>query len=160
MNENYLKKYLDIKVYEDKTIVKYCNDDNVCFVHEYPIGLDKISDGLVSEIIMSDWVSGVMYALEIISLTDRVPTFIYLYTERYGAVFEKFLRQPNTYSQFYLESLQKGLGVRVIIRKINYANINSYIESSLKHKDLENNNLEPESKTYERYTKAISKFKI
>lgn len=160
MSQNYLKKYLDIKVYKDKTVVRYCNDENICFIHEYKIGLEKISESLVNEIIMSDWVSGVIYTLQNISLTDRVPTFIYLSTERYGSIFEKSLKHPNTYSQFYIEPIENVSQVRVIIKKINYANINSHIESALSHKDLQDNNLKPKSKPYERYTKAISQFKI
>lgn len=160
MNENYLRKYLDIKVFDDKTIVQYWSDDALSLSHEYTIGLDKISKELVSEIVMSDWVSGVIYTLHNISLLDRVPTFIYLSTERYGGIFEKFLKHPNTYSQFYIETSDKGKGVHVIIKKINYANINSYLESSTAHKNLENNNLNKNSKSYERYTKTISKFKI
>lgn len=160
MNQNYLKKYLDIKVYKDKTIIRYCNDDNICFVHEYKIGLDKIGEGLISEMIMSDWIGGVIYALENISLTDRVPTFIYLSAERYTTIFEKFLKNKNTYSQFYIEPIENVKQVHVIIKKINYANINSHIESTLSHKELKDNNLKQKSKPYERYTKAISQFKI
>ncbi len=160
MNQIYPKKYLDIKVYQDKTIIKYCNDENICFVYEYKIGLEKISSELVSEFIMSDWVSGVIYTLQNISLTDRVPTFIYLTTEKYGGIFEKFLKKKSTYSQFYIEPVNNMYSIHVIIKKINYANINTYLESALSHKDLEDNNLKQKSKQYERYTKAISQFKI
>lgn len=165
MSQNYLKKYLNIKVFNDKTIVEYCNDDNTCYIHEYKIGLNQISENLVNEIIMSNWASGVIYALGNISLTDRVPTFIYLTTEKYGNVFEKILTNKETYSQFYLESNEWGQGVRVIIKKVNYRNINSYLESYLSKEDLKDKtiiikNNKENSKSYERYTKTISQFKV
>lgn len=159
MNQNYLKKYLDIKVFDDKTHLQYWNDDVLSYTYEYQIGLDKISKNLVSEMIMSNWVSGIIESLHQISLLDRVPTFIYLSTERYGNVFEKFLKHKNTYSQFYLEPTQNGIGVHVIIKKINYKNINSFIESSKIGENLEDKN-NNKLKSYERYTKTISQFKI
>ncbi len=158
--QGYIQKYLDIKVYKDKTIIKYCNNNNICFIHEYQLGIDKIEKALVSEIIMSNWIGEVIYTLDQISLADRVPTTIYLYTEKYSTIFEKFLKDKNTYSQFYIENKENIHSPRVIIKKINYAIINSHIESSLSHKDLKENNLNQKSKIYERYTKAISQFKI
>lgn len=158
--QGYIQKYLDIKVYKDKTIIKYCNNDNICFVHEYTLGIDKIGKELANEIIMSNWISEVIYTLNQISLKDRVPTVIYLYTEKYSTIFEKFLKHKETYSQFYIENVENAHSPHVIIRKINYAIINSHLENALSHKDLKENNSNQKSKTYERYTKAISQFKI
>lgn len=67
MQDNYVEKYLDIVVSDDNTIIKYCNQDNVCFIYDYPIGLRKITEELVSEIVMSDWVNGVIHTLANIS---------------------------------------------------------------------------------------------
>ncbi len=159
MNQNYLKKYLDITVLPEKTLIKYWHDDVLSFTHEHPIGISHLEKELVSEIIMSDWVNGVVHTLNMISLTDRVPTFIYLTTEKYGNVFEKSLKNKNTYSQFYLEDSNQGNGVRVIIKKINYANINSLVTDFNSSKNLKENS-NNKSKTYERYTKTISQFKI
>ncbi len=165
MNDNYLRKYLNIKVYQDKTVVEYCNDNNICFIHEYKLGLDKIKKELASEIIMSNWVNGVIYTLENISLEDRVPTFIYLSAENFEESFKKVLKNKSTYSQFYLEPSDRGKGVHVIINKINYGNINSHLESYLSSKGSEDNIIitkdnKENSKSYERYTKAISQFKV
>lgn len=165
MDQNYLKKYLEIKIFNDKTVVEYCNEDNICYIHEYQLGLEEISKNAVSEIIMSNWVSGIIYALENISLTDRVPTFIYLTTEKYGSVFEKILTDKETYSQFYLEPNDWGQGVRVIIKKINYRNVNSHLEDYVNREDLQGKtiiikNNKENSKSYERYTKTISQFKV
>ena len=159
MNQNYLKKFLDIKVFNDHTIVNYWNDNVLCYSHKFDIGISKIERKLVSEIILSNWVSGVVYALHNISLLDRVPTFIYLETEKYGSVFEKVLKNKNTYSQFYIENANHGKGVHVIIKKINFANINSRNDGFNLHLNLEEES-KNKSKSYERYTKAISKFKI
>lgn len=165
MNQNYLKKYLDVKVYGDNTIIKYYSDNNLSLTYEHSIGLDKVSKDLVNDLIMNHWIDGVIYVLQKISLTERVPTFIYLYTEKYSSVFEKFLKDKKTYSQFYIEPIENIASIRVIINKINYFNINSFLDKSkseLKQNNLEKNknNLGIESKNYERYTKAISKFKI
>lgn len=160
MNQNYLKKYLDVIVLDDKTIIKYWNDDNLSFVHEHKIGLTDIEDRLVNEEVMSDWISGVVYSLHNISLLDRVPTFIYLSSPKYGTVFEKYILHPSTYSQFYIERDENGKGVRVIIKKINSANINSHRGESVLDKNLEKNIFNNQSKSYERYTKAISQFKV
>ncbi|MEN9338352.1 MAG: hypothetical protein RI945_77 [Candidatus Parcubacteria bacterium] len=159
MNQNYLKKYLDIKVLPHKTTLEYWNDDVLSFIHEYDIGLHHVEQDLVSEISLSNWVSGVIYALHQISLQDRVPTFIYLTTEKYGMVFEKVLKSKNTYSQFFLENGENEKGVHVIIKKINYANANSLVEDFSLQTDLKaKNNLK--TKQYERYTKIISQFKV
>ena len=155
MNQNYLKKYLDIKVLGDKTRLEYWNDDTLSLIHEYEVGLEHVEKDLVSEISLSNWVSGIIYALHKISLRDRVPTFIYLTTEKYGPAFEKVLKNKNTYSQFFLENGENEKGVHVIIKKISYANINSYSGSLSVQKEQKDN-----PKSYERYTKTISKFKI
>lgn len=160
MDSNYVKKYLDIEVLDEKTILKYCNDNNVCFIYEYPIGLRKITEELVSEIIMSDWLNGVIYSLENISETDRVPTFIYLATPIYGSVFEKSLKAKETYSQFYLENTNYGRGVHVIIKKIDYNLFNPNLNKIKDEIDLNKSNLVNKDKSYERYTKTISQFKI
>ncbi len=159
MNQNYLDKFLDIKVFNDNTVVNYWNDNTLVYSHKFDIGISKIEKKLVSEIILSDWVTGIIYALHNISLLDRVPTFIYLETEKYGSVFEKVLKNKKTYSQFYIENAKHGKGVHVIIKKINLANINSRNDSFdlLLNLEKESKN---KSKSYERYTKAISKFKI
>lgn len=161
MNQNYLKKYLDIEVLDDKTLIKYWNQDNLSFIHEHNIGLKDIEDKYVNEHIMSDWINGLIYTLHNISLLDRVPTFIYLYSPKYGTVFEKYILHPSTYSQFYIERDEYGKGVRVIIKKINSANINSHLGESTIHKKLEDKNiLNSKNKSYERYTKTISQFKV
>ena len=159
MNQNYLEKFLDIKVFNDHTIVNYWSDDVLCYSHKFGTGISKIEHDLVSEIILSDWQSGILYTLHNISLLDRVPTFIYLETEKYGNVFEKILKNKNTYSQFYIENAKHGRGVHVIIKKINFANINSKNDGLDLHLNLEESS-KNKSKSYERYTKAISKFKI
>jgi hypothetical protein len=43
MNQNYLKKYLDIVVFPDKTLIKYWNDDVLSLTHEHPIGIPSLS---------------------------------------------------------------------------------------------------------------------
>ncbi|MEI6352486.1 MAG: hypothetical protein WCO35_00940 [Candidatus Nomurabacteria bacterium] len=159
MNQNYLKKYLDIVVLNDKTVIKYWNDDVLSFTHEHNVGLNHIEKELVNELIMSDWLNGLSHALNIISLQDRVPTFIYLTTEKYGNVFEKTVRNKNTYSQFFIENNDLWKGVRVIIKKINYANINSLNADFNLPKNLKENS-NNNSKSYERYTKTISQFKF
>lgn len=159
MNQNYLEKFLDIKVFNENTVVNYWNNNTLVYSHKFDIGISKIEKNLVSEIVISDWVSGIIYALHNISLLDRVPTFIYLETEKYGTVFEKVLKNKNTYSQFYIENANHGKGVHVIIKKINFANINSRGDGLNTHLNLEENS-QNKSKSYERYTKAISKFKI
>ena len=158
MNQNYLEKFLDIKVFNENTVVNYWNNNTLVYSHKFDIGILKIEKKLVSEIAISDWVSGIIYTLHNISLLDRVPTFIYLETEKYGSVFEKVLKNKNTYSQFYIENAKHGKGVHVIIKKINFANINSRGDIFSLHSNLESE--KNKSKSYERYTKAISKFKI
>ncbi len=153
MKDNYIEKYLEIIVEDDKTSVKYCNNDNICFFYEYPIGLRVITNELVSEIIISDWINGVIHSLNNISLTDRVPTFIYLSTPIYGSVLQKKLKDKETYSQFYLENTNIGRGIHVILRKIDYNLFSSNLSSK-------QDKLEDENQSYERYTKTISQFKI
>lgn len=158
MQDNYVEKYLDIVVSDDNTIIKYCNQDNVCFIYDYPIGLRKITEELVSEIVMSDWINGVIHTLANISWNDRVPTFIYLATPIYGSVFEKKLKDKETYSQFFIENTNLGRGIHVIIKKIDYNLFNSkFLSSSI---EKEEDDLEAKNKSYERYTKTISQFKI
>ena len=113
MNQNYLEKFLDIKVFNDHTIVNYWNNNVLCYSHKYTSGIVEIEKNLVSEIVVSNWVSGVVYALHNISLIDRVPTFIYLETEKYGSVFEKVLKNKNTYSQFYIETVEMTVLIRI-----------------------------------------------
>jgi len=164
MNQNYLKKYLDIKIFDDKTRVQFWKDEALAESSEFALGLNQISENLVSDYIMNSWLAGVLYILDKISLLDRIPTFFYVSTERYGSVFEKFLKKPETYSQFYLEPTEYGLGVHVIIKKINPININSHREDYIKNEGIRDKVIikdnKEDSKSYERYTKAISQFKV
>ena len=68
------------------------------------------------------------------------------------------MKNKNTYSQFYIENASHGKGVHVIIKKINFTNINSRDDGFNSHLNLEEG--KNKSKSYEGYTKAISKFKI
>ncbi len=158
MNQNYLKKYLDIKVFENKTIVTYCNDNNVCFIHEFKIGLKQIEENSLSTFIFSDWISNIIYVLQNISLTDRVPTYIYLTTEKYQNLFAKFLKDKNTYSQFFIKNEDMYNGIHVIIKKINHLNIRTFLNNI--SNDEDKNIIEDKLKLYERYTNTTSKFKI
>lgn len=167
MNIGFVNKYLEVAVLADKTIIKYWNNGAISLVHEYQIGIFEIEKNLVNEISLSNWVSGVIYILDLISLQDRVPTDIYLFTERYGHTFQKVLKEKNTYAQFFLENKENGKGVHVIINNINQANKNSLstkFSLDKEEKDFyQNKNLEENKKDiklYERYTKAVSQFKI
>jgi len=157
---NYLDKYLEVKVLTDKTVINYWNDDTLIFSHEHKIGMRKVDEEKVSNFILSDWVSGIIYTLQNISFYDRVPKHIYLKVEKYPSIFEKIIRNKSTYSQFYLGENIEHQNIHVIINKINYNNLNSESQSfnlvsDSKNKDNFNNN-----KIYERYTKTISQFKF
>jgi len=145
---NYLDKYLEIKVLESETVINYFCDDTLVYTHRHKIGLQKIDIESVSKFIISDWVNGVIFSLSHISLYDRVPKYIYLYTEKYPYTFEQALRDSRTYSQFYLGADLEDKHLYVIINKINVTNLNLDTFKQCKNK-----------KSYERYTKAISQFK-
>jgi len=149
---NYLDKYLEIKVLGEETVINYFCDDTLVYAHRHKIGLQKIDIESVSKFIISDWVNGVIFILSHISLYDRVPKHIYLYTEKYPYTFEQAIRDQNTYAQFYLGEDLEDKHLHVIINKINVNNLNSDLNLKIFSKSKN-------KKSYERYTKAISQFK-
>jgi len=149
---NYFDKYLDIKVLLEKTIINYFIDNTLSFNHEYNIGTQKIDEENVSDVVLSDWVNGLLYTLNYISLYDRVPNYIYLNSKKHSLSLTKRVTTAETYSQFYLDDDKGRKNIHVIIKNRDYNNF----EENNSNNILINKNYKP----YERYKKAISQFKF
>ncbi len=113
-----MNPYLSISVGDTATLINYVVDGDVLVSHTHPIGYKHIEADGMNHIAASKLADGVLYALEFISLQDRIPTDFRLIAPRYATWIGESLEKVS-YSQFYTN----GVPVSVTIEGIENASL-------------------------------------
>ena len=108
-----LASFLSIAVGDTSTLINYLVDGHIIVSHIHPIGYKHIEAEGMNGIAGSKFMDGILYALEFISLHDRIPLEFTLIAPRYstwiGEVIEK-----TSYAQFYT----RGASINVTLEGI------------------------------------------
>jgi hypothetical protein len=91
---------LVIKVGDRETHIDYAVGDQMLVHHVHPFGLRHIEDEGMNTVAGSKFLDGIMYALEFISLHDRIPTNFRLITPLYATWIGEVI-EGASYTQFY-----------------------------------------------------------
>jgi hypothetical protein len=105
-----MNPHLVIKVGDRQTVVDYVVDGQTIVTHMHPVGLKHIELDGMNTIAGSKLLDGIMYALEFVSLHDRIPTQFKLITPRYATWIGETI-EAGSYTQFYTD----GAPVRVTL---------------------------------------------
>ena len=92
--------YLSISVGDTSTLINYVVDGQVLVSHTHPIGVQHIEAEGMNIIAGSKLLDGILYALEFISLHDRIPTDFRLIAPRYATWIGEAV-ENGSYTQFY-----------------------------------------------------------
>ncbi|MDB5260293.1 MAG: hypothetical protein JWN37_524 [Candidatus Nomurabacteria bacterium] len=95
-----MNPYLSISVGDSATLIHYIVDGEIVVSHTHPIGFKNIEAEGMNVIAGSKLVDGILYALEFISLHDRIPTNFKLIAPRYATWIGEVI-ENTSYSQFY-----------------------------------------------------------
>lgn len=127
-----MSPHLLITINDIETNISYRIDNKDVINHTHNIGLAHLEREGLNKVVTSKFIDGVMYALEYVSLYERIPVDFRLVTPRY-ATWLKGVLEDQSYAQFYTN----GLPVRVTITSSNNTSFN-----------------------YARHKKAIFSFKV
>lgn len=105
-----MNSHLKVIVGDRETKVDYVVDGQTIVSHMHPVGLKMIELEGMNMIAGSKLVDGIMYALEFVSLHDRIPTDVRLITPRYSTWIGETIENAS-YAQFYTN----GVPVRVTL---------------------------------------------
>lgn len=111
-----MNPYLSIAVGDSSTLINYVVDGHVLVSHTHPVGFKHIEADGMNQIASSKLLDGILYALEFISLHDRIPTDFRLITPRYATWIGETL-ENGSYTQFYTD----GIPVSVTLEGITSA---------------------------------------
>lgn len=95
-----MNPYLVITVGDHETKIDYAIGEQSVVSHSHPVGLKTIELEGMNTIAASKFMDGVIYALEFVSLYDRIPTRFTLKTPRYASWLSEIL-EAGSYTQFY-----------------------------------------------------------
>jgi hypothetical protein len=127
-----MNPHLVIQVGDRETLIDYVVDGQPIVTHAHPVGLKHIELEGMNRIAASKLQDGITYALEFISLHDRIPTHFIVKTPRYATWIGETL-EAAPYTQFYTNDTP----VRVTIE-----------------------NTQDPSAAYARHTQTIFSFKV
>lgn len=105
-----MNPYLKIVVGDRETHIKYVIDKEPIVSHAHPYGLRHIELDGMNAIAASKLLDGIIYALEFVSLHDRIPTDFRLITPHYSTWIGEAIENAS-YAQFYTG----GVPVRVTL---------------------------------------------
>jgi hypothetical protein len=97
---NQSESFLSIAVGDTSTLINYIVDGHILVSHIHPIGYKHIEAEGMNITAGSKFMDGVLYALEFISLHDRIPTQFKLIAPRYSTWIGETL-EGESYTQFY-----------------------------------------------------------
>lgn len=123
---------LIIVINDIETNISYRVDNQNLITHTHDVGLIHLEKDGLSKVATGKFVEGIIYALEYISLYERIPHEFILITPKY-ATWLKGVLENQSYTQFYTN----GLPVRVKIESSDNASF-----------------------SYARHKKAIFSFKV
>lgn len=106
--------FLSVAVGDTSTLINYLVDGHILVSHVHPIGYKHIEAEGMNVIAASKFMDGVLYALEFISLHDRIPTDFRLIAPRYATWIGETLENNSSYSQFYT----RGVPVSVTLEGV------------------------------------------
>jgi hypothetical protein len=92
--------FLSIAVGDTSTLVNYIVDGHIIVSHIHPIGYKHIEAEGMTLVAGSKFMDGILYALEFISLHDRIPTQFKLIAPRYSTWIGETI-EGTSYTQFY-----------------------------------------------------------
>jgi hypothetical protein len=104
MEMNPTQSFLSIAIGDTSTLINYIVDGHVIVSHVHPIGYKHIEAEGMNVIASSKFIDGVLYALEFISLHDRIPTQFKLIAPRYSTWIGEAL-EGASYTQFYTDGV-------------------------------------------------------
>jgi hypothetical protein len=91
---------LVIQVGDRETLIQYSVDGHPIVSHMHPYGLKDIEAHGMNQIAGSKLQDGITYALEFVSLYDRIPTQFKLITPRYATWIGETI-EAASYAQFF-----------------------------------------------------------
>lgn len=97
---NQTKTFLSVAVGDTSTLINYIVDGYIIVSHVHQVGYKHIEAEGMNVVAGSKLLDGVLYALEFISLRDRIPTDIRLIAPRYATWIGETLENAS-YSQFF-----------------------------------------------------------
>lgn len=97
---NQSNSFLSIAVGDTSTLINYIVDGHILVSHVHSVGYKHIEAEGMSLIARSKFLDGILYALEFISLHDRIPTSFKLISPRYSTWIGETLEEAS-YTQFY-----------------------------------------------------------
>lgn len=97
---NQPESFLSIAVGDTSTLINYIVDGHIIVSHVHSIGYKHIEAEGMGIIAGSKFLDGVLYALEFISLHDRIPTQFKLIAPRYATWIGETI-ESESYTQFY-----------------------------------------------------------
>lgn len=109
-----MNPHLVIKVGDRETLIDYVIDEKTLVSHTHPVGLKHVEEEGMNVIAGSKLLDGILYALEFVSLHDRIPTDFRLITPRYATWIGETIENVS-YTQFYTD----GVPVRVTLLSTN-----------------------------------------
>ncbi len=105
--------FLSIAVGDTSTLINYVVDGHILVSHVHPIGYKHIEAEGMNVVAGSKLMDGILYTLEFISLSDRIPTSWRLIAPRYATWLGELL-EGASYTQFYT----KGLPISVTLEGV------------------------------------------
>ena len=103
-----MNPFLSISVGDTATLINYVSDGQVVVSHTHPIGFKHIEAEGMNSIAGSKLLDGVLYALEFISLHDKIPTDFRLIAPRYATWIGETIENAS-YTQFYTNGVPVGV---------------------------------------------------
>lgn len=91
---------LVIQVGDRETLIEYRIGKAALVAHTHPYGLRHIESDGMNTVAGSKLLDGIIYALEFVSLHDRIPTNFHLVTPRYATWIGETI-ESGSYTQFY-----------------------------------------------------------
>lgn len=105
-----MNSHLVIKVGDRETVIEYVVDGTSIVSHSHPVGIKFLELEGMNTIAASKLMDGILYALEFVSLYDRIPTHFKLITPRYATWIGESIENAS-YAQFFTD----GAPVRVTL---------------------------------------------
>jgi hypothetical protein len=96
--------FLSIAVGDTSTLINYIVDGHILVSHVHPVGYKHIEAEGMNVIASSKLMDGIIYALEFISLHDRIPTQFRVIAPRYATWIGETIENAP-YSQFFTDGV-------------------------------------------------------
>lgn len=96
--------FLSVAVGDTSTLINYIVDGHVLVSHVHPIGYKHIEAEGMNITAGSKFLDGILYTLEFISLSDRIPTEFRLIAPRYSTWIGETIERAS-YTQFYTNDI-------------------------------------------------------